>query len=359
MKRFSSRSWRFLMLGVAAAGAIVGMARISDAAGPAPDYSSFTQSYHIPYTKALNFDKLEGIHIRVSLDGGPPTILQVDTGSVGVIISADEVPHIDPHAPAGQMIYSSSGNELDGVWTPVKITFLDSKDAQGNQATAMIPVLAASEFRSSGIGVNAGKPKLPTKNPKVHMFGVGFGRGKEAHPERNPFVNLAEMQAGTMRRGYTITREGFTLGLTGSGVGTGYVFQQLKERVVSPEILAKNPGLKEWQSSRGSITVGGEHQPEMPVLIDTGLTNMMIPSANVKTYTDVPEGTPITVDLLGGKLHYNFNVGAKNNPVVPRKVTFFPALPTSNLNTGLRALAAFDYLYDADGGYLGLRPIAK
>ena len=51
-----------------------------------------------------------------------------NTGSTGVNVGADDMPNIAANAPAGSITYSSSGVELNGVWTPVTITFPDSKD---------------------------------------------------------------------------------------------------------------------------------------------------------------------------------------------------------------------------------------
>jgi hypothetical protein len=325
----------------------------------APDYGPFRQSNHVPFTRQLDFDKpLNGMHVRVSLDGGPPTTFQVDTGSVGIIVGADEVPHVAPDAPEGSITYSSSGISLVGVWTPVTVTFVDSKDEHGRPATAVVPVLAAKERKVAPGAVNTGAAK-PTLNPKVHMFGVGFGRGKEAHPERNPFVNLKEMRAGTMRRGYAITRDGYTLGLSAAGVGDGYLFQKLKERPVAPEVAKLSPGLKDWETARGSVTVNGVRGPDAAVLLDTGLTNMMIGKVEAAPEPEVPAGTPVSVHLMGGRLNYTFKVGDARDPVAPRRVTWVKRTDAATLNTGLRALAIYDYLYDADGGYLGLRPTAK
>jgi len=320
-----------------------------------PDYSKYTRSYQIPFAKAVNFQHLTGMHIRASLNGAPATTFQVDTGSTGIVVSADEVPNIDPKAPAGSIKYSSSGLEFDGVWTTVTVTFPDSKDAQGKVATAVVPVLAVKERKVYSGGVNA-SGKKDALNPRVHMFGVGFGRRTEAHPEKNPFLNLAEMQAGTMRRGYTLSRKGFTLGLTAATVGTNYRFQKLTERKVSAASSALRPGLKDWQTPPGSVTVDTLHASMGTILMDTGLTNMMIAIPENTATGDIAAGTRVTVDLLDGHLHYSFKVGDTADPLTPRKVTWIKPTHGVFVNTGLRALAAFDYLYDADGGYLGLRP---
>ncbi len=334
--------------------------------GPAPDtmppdYSRYTQSYHMPFgnLKPVNFEDLKSMSVRASINGGPPMRLQIDTGSTGVIVGASDVPNIDPNAPAGSITYSSSGVELLGVWTPVTITFPDSKDANGNVATAVVPVLAVSERKVHPGAVNGSSFK-PAMNPKIYMFGIGSGRGKEPHQEKNPWVNLKEMQAGTMRRGYTIARDGITLGLTAKTVGEGYLYEKLKEHTGTVgDAAAKQGGVRDWDSSRGWAVVGGEKCVESGMLLDTGLTNMMIQAPSPASKGDVADGTDVTVHLLSGRLSYSFKVGDTANPVAPRKVSWVVRTTGPLINTGLRALALYDYLYDADGGYFGLRPVSK
>ncbi|MGC4034020.1 MAG: hypothetical protein QM754_20255 [Tepidisphaeraceae bacterium] len=330
----------------------------------APDYSAYTQSYHIPFApygknKVLpDFDKLAGMNVRVSINGGEPMTLQVDTGSWGIVVGDLDVPNIDPNSPEGSLIYSSSGNQFYGKWTMATVTFPDSKDEHGNVATAVVPVLAADTYKHVPGAVNDSKKGYTqSAHPRPRMFGIGSGRGKENNQFRNPWVNLKEMQAGTMRRGYTITRDGITLGLTGKGVGDGYVFEKLKEHVGQPTTWpAVEPRPKDWDSPTGYVVVDGKKQETMWTLLDTGLTNMMIEVPQMHGQATVPDGTPIEVHLLGGRLMYEFKVGDKNNPATPSKVTWVHYDSPPMINTGLRALAHFDYLYDADGGYFGLRP---
>lgn len=196
-----------------------------------PDFSSYTRSYRIPFgnTKPVDFAHLQTMLVRVSINGGPPMRMQVDTGSTGVIAGAADVPDIAPDAPAGSISYVSSGVELKGVWTPATITFPDAKDENGNVATAIVPVLAVHERLTREGAVNSGKFQV-TRNPKIYMFGVGSGRGKVPQQEKNPFLNLKEMQDGAMRQGYMIGPQGFTPGLTAANVGEGFLFEKLRER---------------------------------------------------------------------------------------------------------------------------------
>lgn len=326
-----------------------------------PNYSAYKQSYRIPFANAkpVDFEHLQSMSVRVSLNGGPPIKLQVDTGSTGVILGADDVPNIDPNGPPGTITYSSSGVELIGTWTPMTLTFPDSKDEHGNVAAAVVPVLAVSERKVHEGAVNSGSFK-PMKNPKIYMLGIGTGRGKLPRQDLNPWVNLREMQAGTMRRGYTITRDGITLGLTAENVGAGYSYEKLNEHTAAPDVkqtVAQN--VKDWAGSRGWVTVGGTRSESAGMLLDTGLTNMMIQAPDPSITGDVTEGTEITVHLLSGRLSYSFKVGDTSNPATPRKVTWVKRTSGPLINTGLRALALYDYLYDADGGFFGLRPVAK
>ncbi|MGC4034019.1 MAG: hypothetical protein QM754_20250 [Tepidisphaeraceae bacterium] len=120
------------------------------------------------------------------------------------------------------------------------------------------------------------------------------------------------------------------------------------------QMAAARPGLKDWQSPPSWVTVDGKDDPWGTALLDTGLTNMMIGRPDTEQ-ADLPEGTPITVHLMDGKLKYSFKTGSTAGPTTPRRVTRTNR-PFVYVNTGLRALAVFDYLYDADGGYFGLRP---
>ncbi len=337
-----------------------------------PDYAAFTQTAALPYSKPLDFDRLGYMGVRVSIDGGPPLTLQLDTGSVGVIVGATDCPHFDPDGPPGNIVYVSSGNELDGVWNTVTLTFVDSRGPDGKPVRATLPVLAATGYQFHPGAVNGGttRPKpatapataatrraatRPARPLHPNMMGVGFARGKDGHPERNPFLNLTAMQAGTMRRGYALTRDGVTLGLD-PHAAADYVFEKLVERPVSPETARLHPDLRDWRDGQGAVVVGDAPPVPVGILMDTGLTNFMLelPAANANA--DVPAGTPVSVGLLGGRLGYRFTVGDKADPSAPRRVTYTHKDDFALLNTGLKSLAGFDYLYDADGGYLALRP---
>jgi hypothetical protein len=297
------------------------------------------------------------LKVRAAVNGGPVGEFTVDTGSVGMILSAEDVPHIDPAAKPGQITYSSSGVQLLGVWTTATVTFPDARSAHG-VATAVVPVLAVTSETCTGSGVNSGHCHAQD-HPHPHMLGIGFGRGQESHPEKNAFLNLTEMQNGSMTRGYILTHAGIVLGLSAKSVGDGFVWQKLKEKPVSPETAQLAPALKDWETAPGSFAVKDVPSGPGVVLIDTGLTNLMLASTDGPRKGDVPDATPITIQLLDGKLPYRFTVGDQADPLTPSRVSWVAPTHGVYVNTGLHALAQFDYLFDADQGWLALRPLAK
>ena len=181
-----------------------------------------------------------------------------------------------------------------------------------------MPVLAVSQriIHPGAVNGTVHPPTTgPVKNPKVFMFGIGTGRGKESHQERNPWVNLKEMQAGSMRRGYMLTRDGITLGLTPDSVGKGYLFEKLTEHIGAPTTgPTKQSAARDWDSSRGWVTIDGRRQENSGMLLDTGLTNMMLIQTSGEDHTDLPPGIDVTVYLLSGRLQYSFKTGDAANP---------------------------------------------
>jgi hypothetical protein len=257
------------------------------------------------------------------------------------------VPNIPAGSPSGTLTYSSSGLKLTGVWATLPIRFPEAMNATGGAAgaKATVPVLAVTEASCTGSGVNSGR----CRGTIPHMLGVGFGRGTktESAPVYNPFLNLTEMVAGTMRRGYIIGRTGLSLGLTESNVTGAWTMQQLTN-AGKPAAGTHN----DWNMPAGGFTLGSGAQHSGSVLIDTGLLNMIVEDNSMPSSGQVAEGTAMTIAL--GSVSYRFSTG-DGGPQTPTRVNYAQASQGTFVNTGLRLLGHYDLLFDADGGYLGLR----
>lgn len=352
-----------------------------------PSYPPPAYSVTVPFANAPDFAHLDTtLKLLASVNGGPAAAFTVDTGSVGVVLPASEIPGFDPKSNGtvpGELRYSSSGLKLTGYWTPAVIRFLNPK-SKGEMVNAIVDVLAVTQGTCTGGGANAGHctGNIP------HMLGVGFGRGYDkANGMRtqanNPFVNLKPMNAhdgdAVMHHGFLITRAGIIFGLTATETH-GFDYVKLTPAVPELPLMftfaddkasddathakehAAKPFARDYETAPGYLTLGTHDFPMGVVLIDTGLTNMIVEEpdeAGEHRSGDLPNGESATVHLLGNQFRYGFVTGAQTQSVAPRRATWARYTHGPFINTGLRALACFDYLYDADDGYLGLRPTCK
>ena len=271
-------------------------------------------------------------------------------------MGAVSIPNFDGKGEPGELTYSSSGVHEKGVWTTVEITFPDVKMPDGRPVVAHVPVLAVTSMDCTGKGVNADHCRVSASAPDPHMLGIGFGRAQATAfdaQRKNTFVQLDDMVAGKMRRGYVISPAGIQLGLSAESVGGGWVWQKLSPR--DAKVPDDYNGPKDWETAPGTFAVAGKTAPMGSVLIDTGLTNMMLEAEGAPHDGDLTAGTPVKVYLLGGRFSYDFQVNDVANPATPRKTSWRNPLHGTFVNTGVHALTLFDYCFDSDGGYLGLR----
>jgi len=194
---------------------------LSSAPAPAdsPDrYNEYHRGVYLAYTNAPDpHDDIANLpRLRISF-GGQSYSAVMDTGSVGVVVSAEKIPNIHrlQSLGPGQLTYSSSGRIMIGQWVVTPMTVMGGNGAR--VATAPIPVLAVSRIDCTP---NA-RRCTPNEAPhRVSMMGIGFGRrGNQEvqnQPNKNPLLNvIAEgPNAGSLRRGYIVTRRGVHIGLT-------------------------------------------------------------------------------------------------------------------------------------------------
>ena len=331
-------------------------------------YTAFSSDYAVPFTGSPSLKALGTslLHVSASIavpGGGTGTTSSfiVDTGSTGVVVPATEVAgYVNGNGTAGSITYTSSGLTLSGYWTNAVVSFPGAVNQNGvsTTATAALPVLAVTNATCSGSGVNPCGTTIP------HMLGVGFGRGTDTYssPVYNPFVNLSEMAAGTMRRGYTITAAGIQLGLTNATVPLGSPFGTVTANTFTAEQLTASnafPGYTyDWNTATGSFVYAGTATASGTVLFDTGLTDMILENAGYTSANTVPAGTAITINAIPSLASYSFSSG-DGGPATPSSVVWASYTHGVFVNVGNHFLGKFDYLYDADGGILGLRAVSR
>ena len=123
---------------------------LSSAPAPAdsPDrYNEYHRGVYLAYTNAPDpHDDIANLpRLRISF-GGQSYSAVMDTGSVGVVVSAEKIPNIHrlQSLGPGQLTYSSSGRIMIGQWVVTPMTVMGGNGAR--VATAPIPVLAVSRI---------------------------------------------------------------------------------------------------------------------------------------------------------------------------------------------------------------------
>jgi len=351
--------------------------------------------------------------LPVRLGGAPAHLLQIDTGSTGIVVGYMHVGKTPAQRPLtkaelGQLglqeyiVYSSSGNVRMGHWVYTSLELLN-----GTQPAFVdhIPVLAVDKLCKAKPGQLtepfdcSASPKLPVDcqnaakgSPAMDlcnlgMMGVGFDRGTSMGTSAvNPFLHLRQMEAHTMQRGYVITiGRGVTLGMTPPEIA-GFRFLPLAPN-------PKAPG--EWLEAHGciAITGGGIVEPGKQVcgdiLMDTGVDTMFvsygpgllpafnppIPGSGGNLWTCVntcsvngnAASAGVTVTWPGpgepiftyGVTPVPFRADGKNPTAVHvRNATSALTNPSENVfvNTSRQLLYTADYLFDASCGRIGFRP---
>lgn len=306
--------------------------------------------------------------LSMSINGGPARRAIMDTGSTGVVVSASAIPGFDQLTPLGpgELTYTSSGRIMRGVnvMVPVTVTGADGTSV----TTQPIPVLAVTRIDC----LRNARSCRPIDAPRrVSMLGIGFARAKDrqpgAGPARNPFLNVAGMgQTGTgtadFKRGYVVTRRGVQVGLA---QGDGEAFSKVK--------LGSDAATGDWQPIPACLSLNGRTPAACgTMLLDTGVSVMYLTLPPAQTDgLDMPGLRGGRVVMDGASLAiapgegqpapaYGFTVGDRGNPVTPARVILVgrgdrPAF----VNTTVRALNAFDYLFDADAGEAGFRAVGR
>ena len=200
----------WLLLGIAAA-----------AAGSPGRYDAYDREAYLSYVNAPGpRDDITTLPLlRISF-GGRSYDAVMDTGSTGVVVSADKIPNIDrlPSLGPGELTYSSSGRIMIGRWVVTAMTIAGGDGTR--VTTAPIPVLAVTRIECTPRARRCTPREAPRR---TSMLGIGFGRPADRHVlggrDKNPFLNVMTIDgdgrnAGRIRRGYIVTRRGVHISLT-------------------------------------------------------------------------------------------------------------------------------------------------
>ena len=218
--------------------------------------------------------------------------------------------------------------------------------------------------------------------PSTHYFGIGFAGGAgqpQGTPDKNAFLNVTSISGSGLlpSPGYILSTQGVQIGLTSSNT-QGFALIKL-EPLLAPNSTqwqtapASANVLTDWQHARATITVNGK-SGSGDVLLDTDVTTgFLTPPIGVTPKTGAgPIGAecngsnPPSCAVSGTKVQVSFSVaslsytvGANNgsqsgNPVSPVAVSV-EQNSAPFLNTTVRFLQAFNYIYDAANGFIGLK----
>ena len=317
------------------------------------------------FTLPLNYDAAKtlsnGLQLTVSIAGGADKTVEVDTGSRGLLVARKEIgSQATDTGQKGWVEYTSDGLILSGEYFLAPIRFRTT-----GSTVDTIPV------RVLGVESSSCDSRYPHCTPEagishVGMLGVGYGNYAKSSDtpttEVNPFLELQAMQDGTARRGYIITRNAITLGLTASDL-TSFKQVALPKPTGPTAGPAALPG--SWERAPGCFALPdhGNQTRCGTVLFDTGIATMIVgldPAQRPPTMRDaIPNGTRIRIGIptfTDSALAYGVTTGAADDTLAPQGN---PAArwsqPGPSLNTGRHLLAGYDYLFDADAGHIGFR----
>ncbi len=283
--------------------------------------------------------------------GGSPVAAVMDTGSTGIVISASAVPDAaNLPGPPGFVEYSSSGRIERGRWVETPVTI---RGANGRSVTTRpIRVLAVTRVDCIPHARNCRVRIMPQH---VAMLGVGFGREAdhqpESTPDRNPFLAIAGPVP--LWRGYIVSRQGVILGLNQS---VSHSFAMIR--------LARSRGFPDWDQTPACIAVAGPQPACGVALIDTGVVVMYLSvplaplSAGLTNGFSLRPGTRLAISLpdpTRAAASYAITVGGPPSALAPERVILVPHRATF-VNTSLRFLNGFDYLFNDSLGMVGFRP---
>ena len=316
----------------------------------------------MPYTKDSTYE--QHLKVRARINGGPVVSLLLDTGSSVTLISQDLVAEFDRSGPQGVTEIPESGQISRGTVSPLRIEFVDAKgegSMAGQPAVSTVTGLVVSEIVCAPDAELAKACVAGPAADRVRRIGIGFGQ-----LDGIALFNLPQINEGQLRAGFVLESDGIRIGLTGDTAGTDFSLVKLEKPRVE--------GLKQnlWAYPQADLTVNVVDN-DMPYLVhgrflmDTGIRSTLAGITGAPRHGKIPNGTEvyITPRWLGGSgPQIRWIEG--NGPAAPLArghwTKIFEDVVTGwgdpFINTGIRPLVNYRYLYDAEGGFWGLAPVA-
>lgn len=343
--------------------------------------------YEIPLSQSLP-DALQ-IQADVGYSTSSPTTtlktFTLDTGSLGVIVPATELPknaNVIGPGPAGVTYYDSSGNTYSGNYylAPVRV-----QTNSGTVMTQPIMVLAINKAFCSG-------PRAPTCNlsppsPNLHYLGIGFDRPGSTPPgstlqdlihtpAANAFLHITNASNGVdVTPGYAFypsassSTTGLRLGIDPATAASHQLFNLTPNTAVPGDFLTE-------YGCYGFTTTVPPVQFCGTLLLDIGIEEMFLdlpkaqwPAGTFDSNDKVPQTfPPINMSIIAGtgnQMHYTFDAvqscpsSSSPNAVAPCYVQWSDTTKSNviSVNTGRRALYQYNYLYQGQCGQVGFKPV--
>jgi hypothetical protein len=203
------------------------------------------QTFYVPFTNPNVQSTTESRYVSLSLytaNGPKATNFLVDTSSLGIVAGTNNYQYVqgsgDINLGAGGITYITSGTSPSGT---IYLTNVTIHGANGQTATARVPILASTDAGSAqmGIGFDRGGPQL---------------NSGAALPNLNPLLGLTAINGqavGNMAPGYVIGFGGLNTG--GQAYGPGIVLGLTQQNTSGFSFVQLTPqgGLPSGCSSAG------------------------------------------------------------------------------------------------------------
>jgi hypothetical protein len=295
-----------------------------------------------------------GFSFKASIGGGPPHDVELDTGSLGLVVPASALgPDAIGPGPSGSQAYTSDGYQFLGNYylARVKLTI-------GEKQVTTVPIRVLAVNRSACLKSYPNCHLPPAPPPSLGVMGVGFARGMTSPmpPElASVFLSLEDVIQGSMHPGYMITPTGVTLGITAHDQ-TGFNYVSLTPGGTGPG---------DWNTAPGCFSMpdlAGYGRQCGTVLVDTGIASAILGLAQSQRppsiATSIPQGERINFDIASAPaatpiLTYPFSVG-DGGPMTPTSIRW-AAGSAPFVNTGRRPLSRYAYMFDDAAGKVGFK----